>query len=587
MAVEAQASAAKVRGRFSFGNPLHLLVFTVVTASVLVPLVMLVLGSFSLASLPTEFTLSELTTENYEEVWGDDGTFRVFSNTLIYVSGSTLVGISIAAALAWLVERTNLPGKAWIYAGVPMTLAVPSMLQAMAWVLLLSPRIGFLNSFLQGTLGIGPINIYSLGGMVFIEGLRLVPTAFLMLVPLLRSMDPTLEEAAAMSGAGPASSLRKVTARLMLPGLVAVVIYQMMTALEVFEVPGILGMPGGIYVFSTKIYSVLHSVTLEPNYGEANALAIVYLAIAVVATFLYARVIARSERFTVITGKGYRPRESNLGRWRWVAAGGAWAYLFLAVILPFAVFAFTSFMPYVQAPTLDAFSQVTLRNYDQIFQTELIGKVLMNTLILVITASTATVILSFIVSYVVVRSRFWGRRILDQLAFMPHAIPGIVMGLAFLWIFLHVDSWGVPIHGGLIAMTIAFSIGYMAYGTRSMNAAILQIHKDLEEAAHVSGAARLRTMLRVFFPLMMPTIIGVWVWVMLHVIRTAGKPLILYEGEENQVLAILMWNMWDEGYLEAVAAIGTLLMVFLLVVTLLLRFAGFGRGTRVQQGEAR
>lgn len=389
-----------------------------------------------------------------------------------------------------------------------------------------------------------------------------------------------------MSGAGPASSMRKVTARLMLPGLVAVVIYQMMTALEVFEVPGILGMPGGIYVFSTKIYSVLHSVTLEPNYGEANALAIVYLAIAVVATFLYARVISRSERFTVITGKGYRPRESNLGRWRWVAAGGAWLYLFLAVILPFAVFAFTSFMPYVQAPSLDAFGMATLRNYDQIFQTELIGKVLMNTLVLVIAASTATVILSFIVSYVIVRTRFWGRRILDQLAFLPHAIPGIVMGLAFLWIFLHVDGWGLPIHGGLIAMTIAFSIGYMAYGTRSMNAAILQIHKDLEEAAHVSGAARLRTMLKVFFPLLMPTIIGVWVWVMLHVIRTAGKPLILYEGEENQVLAILMWNMWDEGYLEAVAAIGTLLMVFLLVVTLLLRFAGFGRGTRVEQGRA-
>jgi len=360
------------------------------------------------------------------------------------------------------------------------------------------------------------------------------------------------------------------------------VIYQMMTALEVFEVPGILGMPGGIYVFSTKIYSVLHSVTLEPNYGEANALAIVYLGIAVVATFLYARVIARSERFTIITGKGYRPRESDLGRWRWVAASGALLYLFLAVILPFAVFAFTSFMPYVQAPSFDAIELVTLRNYDQIFQTELIGKVLTNTLILVVAASTATVLLSFIVSYVIVRTRFWGRRVLDQLAFMPHAIPGIVMGLAFLWIFLHVDSWGVPIHGGLIAMTIAFSIGYMAYGTRAMNAAILQIHKDLEEAAHVSGAARMRTMIKVFFPLMMPTFIGVWVWAMLHVIRTAGKPLILYEGEENQVLAILMWNMWDEGYLEAVAAIGTLLMVFLLAVTLLLRFAGFGRGTRMQ-----
>lgn len=571
------------RFRLLIAHPLGLVVFICVAAAVVVPLVLLILGSFSLASLPTDLDLSDLTTENYEEVWNDQGTARIFSNTLIYVLGATLLGSTIAIALAWLVERTNMPGKIWVYAGVPMTLAVPSMLQAMAWVLLLSPRIGFLNSFLQGTLGIGPLNIYSLGGMIFIEGLRLVPTAFLMLVPLLRSMDPSLEEAAAMSGAGPAATLRKVTARLMLPGLLAVVIYQMMTALEVFEVPGILGMPGGIYVFSTKIYSVLHSVTLEPNYGEANALAMVYLGIAVVATWLYARVIVRSERFTIITGKGYRPRVTDLGRWRGVALGGVILYLTLAVILPFLVFAFTSFQPFVRAPSLDAFTSMTWRNYDHLFGTAFVGKVLWNTFVLVVAASTLTVVLSFVVSYVVVRTRFWGRRVLDQLAFIPHAIPGIVMGLAFLWIFLNLDNWGLPIHGGVMAMTIAFSIGYMSYGTRAMNAAILQIHKDLEEAAHVSGAARLRTMWRVFFPLMLPTIIGVWIWVMLHVIRTAGKPLVLYEGEENQVLAILMWNMWDEGYMEAVAALGTLLMLFLLLVTLGLRWAGFGRATRLQE----
>ena len=571
------------RFRLLIAHPLGLVVFICVAAAVVVPLVLLILGSFSLASLPTDLDLSDLTTENYEEVWKDEGTARIFSNTLIYVLGATMLGSTIAIALAWLVERTNMPGKIWVYAGVPMTLAVPSMLQAMAWVLLLSPRIGFLNSFLQGTLGIGPLNIYSLGGMIFIEGLRLVPTAFLMLVPLLRSMDPSLEEAAAMSGAGPAATLRKVTARLMLPGLLAVVIYQMMTALEVFEVPGILGMPGGIYVFSTKIYSVLHSVTLEPNYGEANALAMVYLGIAVVATWLYARVIVRSERFTIITGKGYRPRVTDLGRWRGVALGGVILYLTLAVILPFLVFAFTSFQPFVRAPSLDAFTSMTWRNYDHLFGTAFVGKVLWNTFVLVVAASTLTVVLSFVVSYVVVRTRFWGRRVLDQLAFIPHAIPGIVMGLAFLWIFLNLDNWGLPIHGGVMAMTIAFSIGYMSYGTRAMNAAILQIHKDLEEAAHVSGAARLRTMWRVFFPLMLPTIIGVWIWVMLHVIRTAGKPLVLYEGEENQVLAILMWNMWDEGYMEAVAALGTLLMLFLLLVTLGLRWAGFGRATRLQE----
>ncbi|MFM2129570.1 MAG: hypothetical protein RL477_1116, partial [Pseudomonadota bacterium] len=293
-------------------------------------------------------------------------------------------------------------------------------------------------------------------------------------------------------------------------------------------------------------------------------------------------VIARSERFTIITGKGYRPRLVALGRWRWPALGGVILYLVLAVILPFLVFAFTSFQPFVRAPSAEAFAGMTLRNYAHLMETAFVGKVLANTAILVVAASTLTVVISFIVSYVIVRTTFRARRILDQLAFVPHAIPGIVMGLAFLWIFLHLDNWGLPIHGGVTAMTIAFAVGYMAYGTRAMNAAILQVHKDLEEAAHVSGAARLRTMWRIFVPLMMPTLVGVWIWVMLHVIRTAGKPLMLYEGEENQVLAILMWNMWDEGYMEAVAALGTLLMVFLLVVTLGLRAVGFGRGPRVQ-----
>jgi iron(III) transport system permease protein len=561
----------------------HWIVFLTVAGAVVTPLVLLVLGSFSLADLPTEFTFSEMSIENYEEVWLDPGTMRIINNTLIYVTGATTIGITLAVVLAWLVERTNMPGKIWIYAGVPMTLAMPSMLQAMAWVLLLSPRIGYLNN-VMAELGIGPINIYSLGGMIFIEGMRLVPTAFLMLVPLLRSMDPALEEAAAMSGAHPASSLRRVTLRLMLPGLMAVLIYQAMTALEVFEVPGILGLPSGIYVFSTKIYSVLHSVTLTPNYGEANALAIVYLGIAIVATILYSRVIRHSERFSIITGKGYRPRELDLGRWRYAALGLVILYLTLAVILPFLVFLFTSFLPFLQQPGIEAFKSMTLGNYLQLWNTELVGTVLFNTVILVIAASTLTVLVSFLVSMVVVRSKFWGRRILDQLAFIPHAIPGIVLGLAFLWLFLQADAMGIPLHGGVLAMTIAFTVGYMAYGTRSMNAAILQIHKELEEAAQVSGAVRWRTMWRVFFPLMMPTFIGVWVWVMLHVIRTAGKPLVLYEGQENQVLAILIWNMWDEGYIEAVAAIGTLLMGFLLIVTLGLRFIGFGRGTSLQRG---
>ena len=567
----------------------HWAVFALVAVFVITPVFMLILGSFSQASLPADFSFKELGWDNYIDVWTDPSTYAVFSNTFYYVTGATALGITTAAALAWLVERTNMPGKLWIYAGVPMTLAMPGLLQAMAWVLLGSPRIGIVNQFLIEVLGIPmqPFNIYSLEGMMFVEGLRLVPTAFLMLVPLLRSMDPALEEAAYMSGAHPRSALRQVTLKLMLPGLLAVTIYNGMTALEVFEVPGILGMPSGVYVFSTKIYSILHSVSEEPVYGQANALGIFYIFIAIIATWLYSRVIARSERFSIITGKGYRPKELDLGRWKWAGIAAVVLFLVFSILLPFLVLLYVSLIPFLQVPSLEAFATMNFDNYIDVFKTELMGTVMWNTAAMVFMTSTATVVLSFLVSLIVVRSKFVCRKLLDQLAFMPHAIPGIVMGLAFLWLFLQLDiQAGIPIHGGIMAMTIAFTIGFLAYGTRSMNAAILQIHKELEEAAQVSGAPHWRTMWRIFYPLLLPTIVGLWIWCMLHAVRHASVPLILYDGPENRVLAVMIWRMWDEGEVGGVGAIGVLLIISLMIITLGLRMMGFGRGARVQQAPA-
>jgi iron(III) transport system permease protein len=552
-------------------------IFVLVVFLVLAPLSFLILGSFSTAQLPTDFSLATMGLVNYIKVYSDPGTSEIFINTIIYVAGSTVLGIFLAVSLAWLVERTNMPGKMMVYAGVPMTLAVPGMLQAMAWVLLFSPRIGFVNNFLKDIFGPGApvIDIYSLEGMVFLEGLRLVPTAFLMLVPLMRSMDPALEEAAAVSGARPASTMRKVTLRLMAPALVAVMIYQAMTALEVFEIPGILGLPAGIYVFSTKIYAIVRSATFMPVYGQANALAMVYLVIAIVTTYLYTRMISRAERYTIITGKGYRPRQLDLGRWKYVAVGFAWFFLFTAIAMPFIVFVYTSFLPYLQAPSWETWNVLTLKNYRFLAQYGEVGTALKNTLVMVAATATATVILSFVVSLVVVRSKFWGRKLLDQLAFIPHAIPGIVTGIAFFWLFLKLDF--LPLYGTIWAIVIGFTANFLSYGTRSMNAALLQIHKELEEAAYVSGAPPWRTMWRIFAPLMLPTFVGVWIWVVLHAVRIAGMPLILYEGQENQVLAILIWNMWDEGYVPAVAAIGTLLMIVLLLLTVGVRVLGFRR----------
>jgi iron(III) transport system permease protein len=386
-----------------------------------------------------------------------------------------------------------------------------------------------------------------------------------------------------MSGANPRSTLRKVTMRLLLPGLLAVTIYQSMTALDVFEVPGVLGMPASIYVFSTKIYSILHTVNGLPNYGHANALAMIYVLIALVTTWMYARVIAHQERFSIISGKGYRPREVDLGKWRWTAFGGVFLFLMFSIILPFVVLLYVSFLPFLMQPSVAAFNHMSFEHYQELWDTPQMGRVLLNTINMVVITSTLTVVFSLIVSWVIVRGKFRGWKVLDQLAFLPHAIPGMVMGLAFLWLFLNAKRMGIDIHGGVLAISLAFSVGFMAYGTRSINAALLQIHRDLEEAAQVSGARQWRIMLRIFVPLMLPTLAGVWIWSMLHAVRIAGMPLLIYDGISNQVLAILIWNMWDEGNIEGVGAIGTLLILVLLAITLCLRLIGFGRSVSVQQ----
>src|SRR5437867_2129134 len=301
----------------------------------------------------------------------------------------------------------------------------------------------------------------------------------------------------------------------------------------------------------------------------------VYLVIAVGTTYFYARMISRAERYTIVTGKGYRPRQQDLGKWKYPALACALLFLFVAVVVPFLVFLYTSFLPYLQAPSWNALKVMTLKNYRLLSQYEKVGSALQNTVVMVTVTATATVLLSFLVSIVIVRSKFWGRKLLDQLAFMPHAIPGIVLGIAFFWVFLKIDF--LPIYGTIWAISIGFTVSFLSYGTRSMSASLLQVHKELEEAAYVSGARPWRMMWRVFLPLMAPTLVGIWIWVVLHAVRIAGLPLILYEGQQNQVLSILIWDMWDEGYVPAVAAIGTLLMLTLLLLTLLVRYVGFRR----------
>lgn len=574
----ATPASTRKPGRNLIGRLFPWAVLIVLAVLVIAPIFSLVAGAFSLSRLPNEFSLDNIGFDNFYAVWIEQRIDKVIWNTTIYVLGATVFGITTAAVLAWLVERSDMPGKTWIYAGVPLGIAVPGILHAIAWVLLLSPRSGFVNRAWMDMTGTREplFDIYTMGGLIFAEGLRLVPVAFLMLVPLMRSMDPSLEEAAAASGASPMRAARRVTLALLLPGVLAISIFQAITAIENFEVPGILGMPVNLHVFSTRVFNLIDNIGTIPAFGQANAAAVFYLAIALVISFFYLRLVRHSERYSIITGKGYTPRQVPLGRWRKPALGLALLFLFVTIVLPFLVLLYVSLLNYLRPPSLDAIMSFTLKNYHTVFNQPRVARTLVNTILVTLMTATTVTIVSFVIAYIIVRTRFAGRYALDMLSFLPHSIPGIVLGLALFWLFMQFDKvTGASTFGSIYALVLGFTILFLSYAVRAMSVAMIQVHPDLEDAAKLSGAPPWRIALRIFGPLLMPTLVGIWIYVAMLSVRFISLPLILSQGGSNEVLGVMIWSLWDNGNISSVGAIGIMLMSFMFILALGLRAFGF------------
>lgn len=556
------------------------LVLAIVASMTIFPVFSLVVGAFSLSRLPNEFSWDNMGLANFYTVWVEQRIDLVIWNTAIYVGGATLFGIASAALLAWLVERTDMRGKMWVYAGVPLGLAVPGILHAIVWVLLLSPRSGFVNRVWMDFTGTRTplFDIYTMSGLIFAEGLRLVPVAFLMLVPLFRSMDPALEEAAATNGASPFRATRRVTFMLLLPGLLAITIFQAISALETFEVPGILGLPVNLHVFSTRVFNIVDNIGTIPAFGQANAAAVFYLVVALVISFFYLRLVRHSERYSVITGKGYTPRLVHLGVWRKVAFAFAMFFLFITILLPFLILLHVSLVGYLRPPSWAAFQTFSFKHYAVIFNQPRAQIVFVNTIVMTLLTATTVSILAFLVAYIIVRTRFVARYLLDLLSFLPHSIPGIVLGLALFWLLLQFDVLtGASTFGSIYSLVLGFTIIFLAYSVRAMSVAMLQVHPDLEDAAKLSGAPPWRVALRIFVPLLLPTLVGVWIYVALLSVRFVSLPLILSQGSSNEVLGVMIWYMWDNGEINSVGAVGIMLMTVMFALAIIMRLVGFGR----------
>jgi iron(III) transport system permease protein len=545
---------------------------------VAIPLGLLIVGGFTRGT-PGDF--SELTFANYIRAYGSPALLELFYNSFVFATGSVMLALPVAIAFAWIIERSNMPLRNVAYALVIAPVAMPGMLLSMSWVLLMSPNVGIINRTLMFVFGLeaAPFNIYSLGGMIFTEGLRLVPTTFLLLVGAFRAMDPSLEEAALVSGANKFVTTLRVTLRILLPAILTAAIYIFMTAIESFEIPGVLGLRNGILVFSSKIYyATTSSYGGTSNYGEASALSSTYLVISIVLIYLYQRSTRRAERFATVTGKGYRPRLMDLGAWKYVALFFFMLYFCLAVLLPILIMFWASLIPFYQAPSVEALSVVSFSSYRDLVSDAEVAKAVRNTAWLMAQSAAVTTLLAAAIAWVVLRSKFPGRRLLDILTFLPHAVPSVVLALALIYVYLTFDF--IPIYGTSLIILVAFVTKYLPFSTRTLSAGIIQIHKELEEAARVSGALPITVLRKIIIPLLLPTMAGVAIWVAVHAMRELSMALML-NSTANNVISFLIWSHWEAGELRHAATLGVVLIAIMLLMTFVGRYLAT-RGMKVE-----
>ncbi|MBB5790204.1 ABC transporter permease subunit [Jiangella mangrovi] len=571
-----RATAARWLRVFTVQRTATWLTAGIVIALVLVPLVTLLLASFRADGVTLPFDPgARFTLDGFGRVASDDQLWMLTRNTALFTAATLVVGIAISVLLAWIVERTDIAFRNLIFALVIAPIGIPMIVAGIAWSNLLAKKEGFVNTLLRGLFGLdgseGPLNINTVYGMVFVEALIIVPFSFLLLTPVFRSMDPSLEEAAATSGAGAWGRLRRVVVPLLWPSLVAVVIYQFITVVQAFEIPVIIGLNADVRVFSTRVYEALQPTAGLPDYGVASIYSLLLLAVSLLPMIWYYRLIRRSERYTTVTGKGFRPRRLSLGRWRYPVYLFVGGYLLVAFVLPAVMMLWMSVQPFYTALTLDSLRRVNLDGYQALFTAEGLGPVVWNTTVLGVVSATLVTVLSVVHAWVLVRSRTRLSRVVDFLAFATHGIPGIVVGVSLLFGGLVLSRvTHIPLYGRVSILVIGMLIVTLGFATRILVSAVSRIHPELEEAALMCGASWRRTMTRIVGRLLMPAIVNTWVLAFVYAITNLSLTVILGTSQ-NRVLAVNLFTFWNFGKTQEAAAIAVILMLVSVVLTMIFR----------------
>jgi len=494
-----------------------------------------------------------LSLEAYAEILGSDRLPDLVITTIVFAAGSTLVGLVLGGTLAWCVERTNAPLRQLAYPAIFVSFAVPGIVRAIGWIFLLGPRTGTINELFRALTGGDGVllDVFSLPAMILVEGVFWIPLVFLMMSASFRSMDPALEEASLMSGATTWRTIRRVTAAVALPSVLSVLILTFIRSVQAFEVPLLLGVPGRAYTLTTEVYLSVNTGVV-PEYSFSSAYGVLLVVFLVAAIALYRRATRRASSFATITGKAFRPRVLDLGSGRWVVTAVVLGILSLQ-FLPILFIAGASFLP-TFGLTGPLWDHLTLANYGAVLGSSQIVLSLQNSFLIGILSATGVMVVTAVVAWVIVRGRVRATGLLDQLASLPLVLPGVVLGIAVLVLYIRSP---IPVYGTIWILVIAYVTTYLPYGLRYAHPGVLRIHPELEESAQLSGAGWLGTFRRVVVPLMLPALFAGWIFVFLISVRELSVAALLYTPR-SPVIATTMLDLWRNGSVNQVTAFGTI-----------------------------
>ncbi|MEO8715301.1 MAG: iron ABC transporter permease [Acetobacteraceae bacterium] len=532
---------------------------------VILPVSVLAIGSFlTIPPRALHFDLTGLTLANYRAALTEDRFGHLLGATVGLAGVGTAGAVVIGAALAFLAVRTDIPGRRALEAVAVMPMFVPPLVGAFAWDILASPRSGIINVLLRAAGVRQSVNVYSVAGIGFVFAIYYCPYVVLFGAAALRNIDAALEEAACMAGASRLRVALNVTLPLVAPALLSAALLVFVLLIELFSIPAVLAEPGNIHVLSVRIWELVGFS--PPKVNEASAFGVLLLLITVALVLAQHHVLAR-RGYVTVTGKGSRAEPIALGRWRWPLAILGFAYLGVAVVLPFLALLLIALRRNLFFTTLRALAnptQYTIAQFATAFGDPVVRQALANSLLVAVATVGLGGILYFAVAYTVHRTEARGRRALDIVAVMPVAIPGLIIGLGYLWSWITLP---IGLYGTLWIIILAYISQFSPQGVRAIAGSLVQIHPELEESSRLSGAGAFTTILRIVVPLARPGIASAMVLLLVLSFREFATALFLYTSG-TQVFSLAMFDLWERGSTSLVAVMALVQAGLLFVIVL-------------------